>query len=164
MKNLMTFSQYINESYNNESYELKQNDLSSIDSEILYESYFLLEEGWLKQTIGWTFLLPITLANTLRQLIMKKIKIKKMLKNETDPAKKKKLREELKGISYEEAKLKEKVEDQKLKMKDAANNAKANATPEEKEKYKKEKAKMQKKLDKANAELRKVQGEFNGIV
>ena len=164
MIHIKHFNQFVNESLEYDSNYSIDEDLSNIEAEILFESYFLLEEGWLKQAIGWSFFLPITLANTLRQLVMKKIKIKKMLKNETDPAKKQKLKDELKGISYEEAKQKEKVEDQKSKMKDQANAAKGNSTPEEKEKYAKAKAKMQDKLNKANAELKKVQGQFNGIV
>ena len=156
MKYVKLFESFIKE----DSVSIDTNE----ENATLLENYVILEEGFLKQLVGYTFLLPITLANALRQLILKKIKIKKMLKNETDPKKKEQLKKELKGISYEETKVKEKIEDQKAKMKDAADKSKANASPEEKAKYKKQKAAMQKKLDQAKAELRKTQGQFNGLV
>ena len=159
MKHIQPFESFVNENKQNQIY-LDE----STESELMYESYVILEEGWLKQAVGYTFFLPLTLINILRQYTLKKIKIKKMLKNETDPAKKEKLKKELENISYEEAKAKEKVEDQKSKMKDQASAAKGNATPEEKARYAKEKEKMQAKLDKAKQELTKAQGELNGIV
>lgn len=163
MKNLKSFNQFLTESYYTQNEELLE-DINESDVDYLLETYTLLEEGWFKQIVGWTVLLPITLANTLRQLVMKKIKIKKMIEAEPDPAKKEKLRQSLRGISYEETKQTEKIADLKAKMKDQAEASKSTATPEEKEKYAKMKSKMADKLVKANAELRKVQGEFNGIV
>lgn len=152
MAYIKLFEEFINESSTFEEHDT------------LLEGYILLEEGWLKQSIGYSFFLPITLANVLRQYILKKLKIKKMLKNETDPKKKEILKKELENISYEETKAKEKVEDQKAKMKDQADAAKANATPEEKAAYAKQKEAMKAKLDKANDALRKAQGQFNGLV
>ena len=158
------------EAYTNKMNEMKEmgsaEDAENLEESIqlFLESYELIEEGWLKQALGYTLFMPLTLLNIVYQFTMKKIKIKKMLKNETDPKKKAKLKEELKGIKYEEAKAKEKVEDQKAKMKDAADASKGNASPEEKEKYKKEKAKMQKKLDKQKEKLRQAQGQYNGLV
>ena len=153
MKHIKLFEQFASE-----------NDESLIETEIILGEYNLLEEGWFKQVIGYTFFLPLTLTNVLYQLTKKKIKIKRMLKNETDPKKKEALRNELKGMKYEEVKVKEKIEGQKKKMKEAADKAKGNATPEEKEKYRKQREKMQNKLDKQKAKLAAAQDEFNGLV
>ena len=163
----------LKETYGNESAEVQESFLANFtyistneQFSILEEAieFSLLEEGWLKQVLGYTFFLPLTLTNALYQLTMKKIKIKKMLKSETDPKKKEALQQELKGMKYEEVKIKEKIEDQKSKMKDAADAQKGKASPEEKEKYAKQKEKMQAKLDKQKEKLKKAQGEFNGLV
>ena len=158
-----------------EAYTKKMNEMKEMDSaadadgldesiQLFLEGYELLEEGWLKQVLGYTLFAPLTYTNLMYQLVMKKIKIKKMLKNETNPQKKEKLKQELKGMKYEEVKIKDKIEDQKAKMKDAANASKGSATPEEKAKYQKEKAKMQAKLDKQKEKLRKAQSQYNGLV
>ena len=147
MKHVKLFEQFLNDT--DSSIDLNN------EAENIFESYTLLEEGWLKQVIGYTFFLPLTMVNLLYQLTMKKIKVKKMLKNETNPKKKEALKQQLKGMKMEEVKVKEKIEDQKLKMKDQASKAKSNATPEEKAKYAKQKKAMQDKLNKKKEELRK---------
>lgn len=158
-----------------EAYTKKMNEMKEMDSaadaegldesiQLFFESYEILEEGWLKQALGYSFFLPLTLNNLMYQLLMKKIKVKKMLKNEKDPKKREALKQELKGMKYEEVKIKDKIEDQKAKMKDAANASRSKATPEEKAKYQKEKAKMQAKLDKQKEKLRKAQSQYNGLV
>jgi hypothetical protein len=156
MKHVKLFEQFLNDT--DSSIDLNN------EAENIFESYTLLEEGWLKQVIGYTFFLPLTMVNLLYQLTMKKIKVKKMLKNETNPKKKEALKQQLKGMKMEEVKVKEKIEDQKLKMKDQASKAKSNATPEEKAKYAKQKKAMQDKLNKKKEELRKAQGQYNGLV
>lgn len=129
------------------------------------EDYELVNEGLVKQIIGWLFLPQLTLLNVLRQYTLKKIKIKRMLAQETDPAKKENLRQELKKMKYEEVKAKEKVQKIKKDNEAKANAAKSkNMSPEDRAAYNAQKAKMKAKLDKAEADLRKVQGEYNGLV
>ena len=156
MKLIKTFEQFVNESKANEELDL-------LEADMLYEEYHLLEEGWLKQIIGYTFFLPLTLMNGLRQIVLKKIKIKKLIKKETDPKKLDALTAELKGLKYEEVKAKAKVEKQKEKLKKQVDSTKSDATPEEKAKYKKQKEKMEKKLAKAEQDYRLSKLEFQGL-
>ena len=72
MKHIQPFESFVNENKQNQIY-LDE----STESELMYESYVILEEGWLKQAVGYTFFLPLTLINILRQYTLKKIKIKK---------------------------------------------------------------------------------------
>jgi hypothetical protein len=155
MKTIKTFEEFVTESINT--------NLDLLEADTIFEEYDLLEEGWLKQIIGYTFFLPITLLNGLRQIISKKIKIKRMMNKETDPKKLDALADELRGLKYEEVKAKEKVEKQKEKMKKQAESMKSNATPEEKEKYKQQKEKMEKKLAKAEQDYRMSKLEFQGL-
>lgn len=167
MNNLINFSDFDNannlvESNIDNEYNAL---LEEFNSEMIAEGLEDLNEGLVKQILGWMFLPQLTLLNTLRQYALKKIKIKKMLAQETNPAKKEKLKQELKSMKYEEVKAKEKIQKLKKDNEQKAKEARRKPmSPEEKAKYDAQKLKMKKKIDKAQADLRKVQGEYNGLV
>jgi hypothetical protein len=157
MTKLKTYSEFVNESKYKEDQDL-------LEANTIYEEYNLLEEGWLKQMFNYSLFLPLTLLNILRQLLLKKIKVKRMLNKETDPKKQAALRAELKALKYEEVKAKEKVQKAKQKVKIEADSMKSSATPEEKEKYKKQKEQMNKKLVQAQRDYENSKLQFNGLV
>ena len=76
----------------------------------LDEFTYSVNEGVLKQIIGWTFFTPLTLLNVAYQFFRRRGKIKRMLAKEQDPKKKEALRQELETLKYEEVKAKEKVD------------------------------------------------------
>tara|TARA_B110000971_G_scaffold210445_1_gene237659 strand:- start:418 stop:873 length:456 start_codon:yes stop_codon:yes gene_type:complete len=136
-------------------YEEFSND---IDLETLHEEIEILEEGKVKQVLGWVFFPVFSLANVIFQITQKKKKIQGMLADETDPKKKQILKDKLEALSYEEVAAKKKAKDQKEDLADKAAAAKKAMTPKEKKQLAKETAKMQKKLDKTNAKIKKLKG------
>jgi hypothetical protein len=122
----------------------------------LVESIEALEEGAVRQVLGWTFFPVFSLANVIFQITQKKKKIKGMLATETNPKKKQVLKDQLEALSYEEVKAKKKAEDQKADLKDKAAAAKKTMTPEEKKQLAKETEKMQKKLQKTQDKIKKL--------
>ena len=104
MNNIVNFSEFsaVEESVNN----MINEEMASLNEElVINEGEDLINEGLVKQIIGWLFLPQLTLLNVLRQFALKKIKIKRMLAQETNPAKKDKLKQELKKMKYEEGQI-----------------------------------------------------------
>jgi len=162
MKHLQLFEQFELNIENDKVLEAAYN--AEIESILLEEEFTSLDEGLLKQVIGWVFLPGLSLMNVLRQLVLKKIKIKKMLANETNPKKKEKLKAQLKQMKFEEVKQKEKMEKLKQDNKPKVDAAKGKLSPEEKEAYAKSQKKFKKKMDKAKQGLKDAQGTYNGLV
>jgi len=130
----------------------------------LDEFTYSVDEGALKQVIGWTFFPALSLMNVGYQLIRKKAKIKKMLDKESDPKKKEALKKELKTLKYEEVKAKEKIKKKEEELDAKIKAAKAKMTPEEKEKLSKEMAKKKEELAKAKEKFKKEKEQSSGIV
>lgn len=122
----------------------------------LVESIEALDEGSVKQVLGWVFFPVFSLANVIFQITQKKKKIKGMLANETDPKKKQVLKDQLEALSYEEVKAKKKAADQKEDLAAKAAEAKKAMTPKEKKQLAKETEKMQKKLQKTQDKIKKL--------
>jgi valyl-tRNA synthetase len=131
-------------------------ELNNVNLDALHEEIEALEEGSVKQILGWVFFPAFSLVNVVYQLARKKKKIKAMIADETDPAKKQALKDKLEALKYEEVKQTEKIKDQEEELKAKAKEAKKSLSPEEKKKLAKEKEKAQKKLDKAKEKLRKM--------
>ena len=122
----------------------------------LVESIEALDEGSVKQVLGWTFFPVFSLATVIFQITQKKKKIKGMIADETDPKKKQILKDKLEALSYEEVAAKKKAEDQKEELADKKAAAKKAMTPKERKQLAKETAKMQKKLDKQEEKIKKL--------
>tara|TARA_B100000768_G_scaffold41832_1_gene40716 strand:- start:402 stop:854 length:453 start_codon:yes stop_codon:yes gene_type:complete len=120
----------------------------------LVESIEALNEGSVKQILGWTFFPVFSLATVIFQITQKKKKIKGMIADESDPKKKQLLKDKLEALSYEEVAAKKKAADQKEELADKKAQAKKALTPKEKKQLAKETAKMQKKLDKQEEKIK----------
>ena len=131
-------------------------EFNDVDIETLHEEIEILDEGAVKQVLGWVFFPVFSLANVIFQITQKKKKIKGMIADETNPKKKQILKDKLEALSYEEVAAKKKAKDQKEDLADKATAAKKTMTPEEKKQLSKETAKMQKKLDKTNDKIKKL--------
>ena len=131
-------------------------ELNHKNIEALHEEIEALEEGSVKQILGWVFFPAISLVNVLYQLVQKQNKIKALIADETDPKKKQALKDKLQALKYEEVRQTEKIKDQEEELKDKAREAKKSLSPEEKKKLAKETENTQKKLDKAKEKLRKM--------
>ena len=131
-------------------------EFNDVDIETLHEEIEALDEGSVKQVLGWVFFPAFSLATVIFQITQKKKKIKGMIADETNPKKKQILKDKLEALSYEEVAAKKKAKDQKEDLADKATAAKKTMTPEEKKQLSKETAKMQKKLDKTNDKIKKL--------
>lgn len=134
-------------------YEEFVNEADDVNIETLHEEIEALEEGSVKQILGWTFFPVFSLANVIFQITAKKKKIKGMIADETNPKKKQILKDKLEALSYEEVAAKEKAAQQKEDLEAKKAQAKKALTPKEKKQLAKETAKMQKKLDKQNKKI-----------
>jgi hypothetical protein len=123
-----------------------------------------LNEGVLKQIVGWTFFPAISVLNVAYQFFRRRSKIKKMIAKETDVKKKNALKKELETLNYEEVKAKEKVKIKEDELKDKIKAAKSKMTPEEREQLDDELAKKRKDLEKAKEKFNKEKQEFQGLV
>lgn len=137
-------------------YEEFINEDSDVNIETIHEQIEALDEGSVKQILGWVFFSPLSLINVAYQLVQKQIKIKALIANETDPAKKKALKDKLQALKYEEVRQTEKIKNQEEDLKAKAKEAKKDLSPEEREQLKKQQAQMQKKLDKEKEKLKKL--------
>jgi ATP-dependent exoDNAse (exonuclease V) beta subunit len=137
-------------------------EFNDVDIETLHEEIEILDEGAVKQVLGWVFFPVFSLANVIFQITQKKKKIKGMIADETNPKKKQILKDKLEALSYEEVAAKKKAKDQKEDLADKAAAAKKAMTPKEKKQLAKETANMQKKLDKAKEKLRKLKQSDTG--
>lgn len=143
MKHVKLFEEFINES-------------NDVDIETLHEEIEALEEGTVKQIIGWAFYWPFSLVNVVYQLVMKQQKIKGLIADETDPKKKKALKDKLQALKYEEVRETEKIKAKEEDLKAKAAEAKKELDPKERKKLQIETEKMKKKLAKAKEKLRKL--------
>ncbi len=123
-----------------------------------------IEEGAIKQVLGWTLFTPLSIYRVIHQLVMKERKIKSMLKKEKDPKKRDKLRQELKNMKYEQVKYRKKLQKQELKGREQAKKAKETMTPEEKKKLAKQTAKTKEKIDKAKEKMKDLETRNLGLV
>ena len=130
----------------------------------LDELTYSVNEGLVKQALGWIFFPGFSLLNVAYQFFRRRSKIKKMMAAEQDPAKRDKLRQELETLKYEEVKAKEKVKAKEEELKDKAAQARRKMTPEEREEFDKEMAKKRKELEKAKEKFNKEKQEFQGLV
>lgn len=137
-------------------YEEFTNEDNDVNIETIHEEIEALDEGSVKQILGWVFFPPLSLINVAYQLVQKQLKIKALIADETDPKKKKALKDKLQALKYEEVRQTEKIKNQEEDLKAKAKEAKRDLSPEEREQLKKQQAKMQKKLDKAKEKLRKL--------
>ena len=165
MKKIVTFEKFtaFNESLKNSNdseYDIIFTELDSIEESLENK----LNEGLIGQVLGWTFLPLLMLIRQGYRSWKKKKKIYKMLSNpKLSPEQKEKLREQLKGLKYEEVKAKEKVEQKKEELEEKIKAAKADMTPEEKKKYQKQADKKRKELRKAQDKLDKEMSKFHGL-
>ena len=143
MKHVKLYEEFINES-------------NDVDIENLHEEIEALEEGTVKQIVGWVIYWPFSLVNVIYQLIMKQQKIKGLIADETDPKKKQALKDKLQALKYEEVRETEKIKAKEEDLKAKAAEAKKELDPKERKKLKAETAKMKEKLAKAKEKLRKL--------
>jgi len=164
MKRIKLFEEFIA----HEEILLTVNDiLESANNETriqLEELTHSIDEGVVKQIIGWTLFPQISLLNVLYQFMRRRGKIKRMLAKETDPKKKEALRQELKTLKYEEVKAKEKVKAKEEELDDKIKMSKQDMSPEEREQFQKEMAKKRKELEKAREKFNKEKEKFHGLV
>ena len=153
MKHVKLFEQFIE-------------DMNNMAPYTLHEEIESLEEGSVKQILGWVFFPPLSLINVAYQLVQKQLKIKALIADETDPKKKQALKDKLQALKYEEVRQTEKIKNQEEDLKAKAKEAKKGLSPEEREKLKEKQAEMQKKLDKEKEKLRKLKnsGTASGFV
>lgn len=112
------------------------NDEENLNESILISAYIVAMAG----VISTGLLAQLVLA------LDKKVKIKKMLLAETDPAKKAKYKEELKGMNHHEVTLRNKLRKLKEKHAGSKEDAKTKVTPKELEKAKIQVAKYEGKI------------------
>ena len=122
----------------------------------LVESIEALDEGTVKQVLGWTFFGPISLAIVIFQITQKKKIIKGQLAEVTDPKKKQILKDKLEALSYEEVEAKKKAADQKKELAGKLAAAKKDMSSKERKQLAKETVKLQKKLDKQKEKIEKL--------
>jgi len=137
-------------------------EFNDVDIETLHEEIEALDEGSVKQVLGWVFFWPFSLINVVYQLVMKQQKIKALIADETNPKKKQILKDKLKALKYEEVRETEKIKAKEEDLKAKAAESKKAMTPKEKKQLAKETANMQKKLDKAKEKLRKLKQSDTG--
>ena len=137
-------------------YEEFVNEADDVNIETLYEEIEALEEGTVKQIVGWVFYWPFSLINVVYQLVMKQQKIKGLIADETDPKKKQALKDKLQALKYEEVRETEKIKAKEEDLKAKAAEAKKELDTKERKKLQAETAKMKEKLAKAKEKLRKL--------
>jgi hypothetical protein len=144
----------------NESLEIDDFDITV---QSITEEIEKLDEGGLKQALGWTLFPILSRFNVWRQNAKKKTKIKKMLEKEKDPKKREALLKELSAMKFEQVKAMEKVKKEEEKYAEKAKEAKKGMTPEEKEAYQKQMDKAKEKITKAKEEWEKSMTKDQGI-
>lgn len=167
MKKVKLFEDYVE--IQNEIFNLDENQydntIEELDSIIEnFENAEEINEGLVGQLIGWYFFTPFMLIRQGYRFLKKRQKIKKMLAAPNlTPAKKEKLKQELKKLKYEEVKAKEKVEAKKEEMRAKAKAKKKDMSPKERKQFQKEMDKKKKELENAQAKLDKEMDKFHGL-